>query len=432
MLTVSCPDDPLEREAEAVAARVARGDVTVPDQVPGRITGTAPGAPSHPLPESVLRACQGGGVGVAIPANVRLRLEPQLRARLDNVRVRQDGAAARAARDLGARAFTSGSTIYLAAGSSPSDIRLMAHEVTHVVQQGAAPRARTTVLRAPSDYLPSVSVTDLIPQWVLDGISSTIRAVPGYTLLSYLTGQDPLTGEPVQISRAQLVESFLTFGPFAVGAGPVLSTLNVLEDVFSIVSADLAAHNLTLARVSRDIQSAIHEFSIDKGISGNVAVVRRYLDAILNDIKAFAASIADRVIALIRSVVARIAEPALQTPTIAPIWNLARKVLHYDPLKGEPVEAPTTEILADFLRLIGQEERLAQMQERGTLQETADWLDTQFATFASLAGNWARCSSEAWDAIQPQNLASLPQRFPELAAAARSASSAGSAPSRPP
>ncbi len=55
--------------------------------------------------------------------------------------------------------------------------------------------------------------------------------------------------------------------------------------------------------------------------------------------------------------------------------------MHYDPLRGVEVEAPTVEIIADFLRLIGQEQRLAQMEERGTLQETADWLDTQLATF---------------------------------------------------
>ena len=87
---------------------------------------------------------------------------------------------------------------------------------------------------------------------------------------------------------------------------------------------------------------------------------------------------------IVRSVVAEVAEPLLETPAIAPVWNLAKKVMHYDPLRGVEVQAPTVEIIADFLRLIGEEQRLAQMEERGTLQETADWLDTQLATFASL------------------------------------------------
>ena len=67
-------------------------------------------------------------------------------------------------------------------------------------------------------------------------------------------------------------------------------------------------------------------------------------------------------------------------------WALLKKILHYDPLRGVAVEATTVEILEDFLRLIGKETELEQMRERGTLQETANWLDTQVGTFMSLMG----------------------------------------------
>ena len=39
---------------------------------------------------------------------------------------------------LRAKAFTNRDQIWLARGQRPTDLRLMAHEVTHVVQQGAA------------------------------------------------------------------------------------------------------------------------------------------------------------------------------------------------------------------------------------------------------------------------------------------------------
>ena len=105
---------------------------------------------------------------------------------------------------------------------------------------------------------------------------------------------------------------------------------------------------------------------------------------------------------IVRAVVAEVAEPLLETPEIAPLWNLAKKVLHYDPLRGVEVDAPTAEIIADFLRLIGEDERLAQMEERGTLQATADWLDTQLVTFSSLAHRARAALRDAWAAIQPR------------------------------
>jgi len=65
-------------------------------------------------------------------------MEGHLGVELSHVRVHSDKGAAQASQRIGARAFTYQSDIFLGAGESPSDIELMAHEVTHVAQQGAA------------------------------------------------------------------------------------------------------------------------------------------------------------------------------------------------------------------------------------------------------------------------------------------------------
>jgi hypothetical protein len=419
-LTVSVPGDPLEREADAVAARVLRGGgAPVPAHVGaspvGRLQRAVPpirgppasAADTRTLPRSVTTAVAARAAGSPLDAALRTRIEPQLGVDLGHVRVRSDAAAAAAAADLHARAFTAGSTIYLAAGSSPADLGLIAHEATHVVQQETVAAARTTVMRDATDLLPDISISDVIPDWILDGVRDTIRSIPGYVLLTYVTGRDPLSDEPAPATPAELIEKLLTFGPFGAAVGAVLQTMDVIGEIFAFVMEGLEAHGLTFARIERDVGAAWDEFSITNGIAGNAAIVRRYVDAFLRDILAFVQSIVDRVLEIVRSVVAEFAEPLLEADPIGPVWSLVKKVIHYDPLRGEAVDAPTVEIIADFLRLIGQEERLAQMEERGTLQETADWLDTQLIVFVGLVVDLGTLFADAWAAIQPENLANL-------------------------
>lgn len=251
--------------------------------------------------------------------------------------------------------------------------------------------------------------------WVEGAILSIVREIPGYDVATLIAGADPITGRSVGLDRRTMIEKILGHGPFAAGIGPVLATLDIIDDVIAVVTDGLASHGLSFARIRKDFGDCWDEISLIDGVDANVAIVRRYVDRFVADVRAFATEIADRLIEMVRAAAVAIAEPFLQQPEIAPIWNLAKKVMKYDPLKGEAVEAPTVEILADFLRLIGQEQRLAQMQERGTLQRTADWLDTQFSTFADILSALKGLFSDAWAAISPANLPRLLDTLPGLA-----------------
>jgi hypothetical protein len=76
--------------------------------------------------------------GAPLDAGVRGRMEQQLGADLSAARVHSGGESAAAAEALGARAFTVGSDVHFAAGQlapgSKEGDKLLAHELTHVVQ----------------------------------------------------------------------------------------------------------------------------------------------------------------------------------------------------------------------------------------------------------------------------------------------------------
>ncbi|GEL99989.1 eCIS core domain-containing protein [Cellulomonas terrae] len=434
-LAVTHPDDPVEREAERVASDVVhRRPVAEPSppvtpaattarrpaaREPDTAPAVAPPAPEAgsvaehaeeiaeggqvEVPQSVASLIASPGTGVPLEPAVQARVAPVLGADLSSVRVHQGPDASSAAAALQARAFTVGADIFLGEGESATDLELMAHESTHVVQQQAVGVYRAEVAR--------LALGTVMPDWLIRDIQS----IPGYSVVSTVVGSDPITGESATESRQGFVEKLLTFGPFGAASGPVLQAAKVLDDVFTMLDEGLKRHNLTFDRVLADLDSAWEEMSITEGVEFNLAIARRYLSAIVNDVKAFLGEIADAVIAKVRSVLAAVAEPLLEKDSIAPYWSLAKKVLHTNPLTGEDVPATTVDILTEFLKLIGQQKVLDQMIERGTLQKTADWVDSKIDQFQGIVGQVAALLEQAGAALSPANLPNLLDTLPALA-----------------
>lgn len=75
------------------------------------------------------------GEGSPLDEPLRASMEASFGSSFADVRVHSDDQADVLNRRLTARAFTTGSDIFLRRDSSPGDARLMAHELTHVVQQ---------------------------------------------------------------------------------------------------------------------------------------------------------------------------------------------------------------------------------------------------------------------------------------------------------
>jgi hypothetical protein len=78
---------------------------------------------------------QSKGHGSPLPDAVRTYMEPRFGVDFRDVRVHTGSEARQMNRAVGAQAFTHGTDIYFGAGSSPTNLALTAHELTHVVQQ---------------------------------------------------------------------------------------------------------------------------------------------------------------------------------------------------------------------------------------------------------------------------------------------------------
>jgi hypothetical protein len=146
-LTINAPGDRWEREANRIADSVM-------------LSKDEPAGPQHSpsvMPEQNTTQVSEGSVAAAedfahqlqasqgrlLPPALRERFEGKLGADFGGVRVHTDAAAGRLSGAIQAQAFTRGPDIFVGPGhyapGTAAGQRLLAHELAHVVQQGAAP-----------------------------------------------------------------------------------------------------------------------------------------------------------------------------------------------------------------------------------------------------------------------------------------------------
>jgi len=152
-LPVNEPATPPPSPAESVAASVG-------NRAFGQLIGRAPGdgimpdGVVHPDVASTIAATNGSGH--TLDRSSRERLEPHI-GHLGDVRVHTDPTADALARSVSARAFTTGTDVYFAAGEYRPGTRdgdsLLAHELTHVTQQRGAPSSGPLTVSEPGDAM---------------------------------------------------------------------------------------------------------------------------------------------------------------------------------------------------------------------------------------------------------------------------------------
>jgi hypothetical protein len=177
-LMVGAAHDTYEQEAERVAEKVASMPAPVPpvnDRVSlqGRTREGDQVAQMKPLAQTITPVVRRSasdtlgsfhpgadfeaglssiGDGSPLPARTRAFMEPRFGADFSAVRLHTDSEAAQLNRAISGQAFTQGQDIYLGEGKdrfeSSTGKHLLAHELTHTIQQGAAGALDPTMQRA--------------------------------------------------------------------------------------------------------------------------------------------------------------------------------------------------------------------------------------------------------------------------------------------
>lgn len=396
-LRVAAPDDAAEREAQDMGRKVAfmpapSGPADAEARIPGRAApGLAQRHAIQPLMASpaVVRGLDSTrSAGAPLPAPVRAFMEPRFGADFSGVRIHTGPEAASMGDQLNAHAFTVGRDIYFNRDQyrpdSDAGRELIAHELTHTIQQGGAIQraaAETTVAQR-SDETVHRSIWDDIKSGAagivnalgdpLAFLADKANMIPGFRLLTIVIGANPITMAKVDPTAANILMAMIEFIP---GGGFITQALQN-SGVFDKVGNWIAAKIKELVATAGAIKSAVTEFigslkAADIADPGGVwARAKRIFTEPIDRLIGFCKGVITDILKFVKDAIllplARLAE---RTPS----WDLLCAVLGRNPITDEKVDGSPEVLIGGFMKLIGQEDIWKNMQQANAIPRAFAW-----------------------------------------------------------
>jgi len=349
--------------------------------------------------ENQLRGSKGGGR--PLPGRTRVEMESSFGADFSGVRVHDGASADKLSRGIEARAFTHGQDIYFARNryqpENQEGKHLLAHELTHVIQQGGG--IREGVRRSPemSRAPPSLQRIPTSMEEVRQEINGLAENIPGYSLGTVIIGHNPILGQNVAWSAPAFFRGAAGLIPGGVAIHDKLNEGGAIDDAFAWISAQIAARNLTWGRVSSLWDTAWDRMGITEGISGNLAIFRGVFSGFFADVMGFIGAVVVRLTAILKELAITAVKALFGSK--GPAYDMIAMVIGKDPLTDETRPWVTVDFLRAALNFFGFGNHVAKMDETGQLQNAADWLDQQFGVLSGALSGLIGGIGAIWDSL---------------------------------
>jgi hypothetical protein len=337
--------------------------------------------------------------GQPLPSSVRAVFEPRFGYDFGSVRTHAGPDAAGAAVALGARAFTIDNHIYFGAGeyqphSAPGQ-RLLAHELTHTIQQ-TPHTARTT--RIQRDFFPDPKAAALakVNEWA--------NALPPYELLTVLLGRNPITDKPVERNARNILKAALRLVPDGDAIFQDLEKNKSIEKTAAWFDAEITKLNLSWEGVKALFREAWDSLALTDFLSPSKAweKIKNIFGPTLKRIGAFAAAVGGKILEVIKkAVLEKLGAWAKEQRG----YLLLTFVLGKDPVTGEAVpRTPKTFVKAVLDLVPGGDTIYQNLEKARTIEKTVAWLEGEITR---LDLSWEKIKElfrKAWDAFSVTDL----------------------------
>ena len=350
--------------------------------------------------------------GAPLPHAVRSFMEPRFGADFGKVRLHTGDHAAKLSRKVNAQAFTHGAHIFFGKDRFQPDTHqgkeLIAHELTHTIQQGEAVQRSPDVTvreRAGGAQLQRLGMSD-----VLDFFADKANLIPGFRMFTIVLGVNPINMSAVDRSAANILRAIVEFIP---GGGLITKALDAYG-VFDKVGAWIEGQLSSLGLSGATIKAAITEFIKSLGVSDlfDLGGVWTKAKAIFSDpidrIISFVKSLASQVLQFIKDAILKpLAALAQQTPG----WDLLCAVLGSNPITGQAVPRTAETLIGGFMKLIGQEEIWQNIQKANAIARCMAWFQNALAGLMGFVRAIPGLFLAAVKALTIEDIVLLPQAF---------------------
>lgn len=321
--------------------------------------------------------------GSPLPLSVRRFMEPRFQANFSNVKIQTGDKAAKLNRQLNAQAFTVGNQIFFGKDKFQPEHQegkeLIAHELTHTIQQGAAIQRSENVnvtQQAP------VQVQRLGLSDALDYFADKANIIPGFRMFTIVLGVNPINMSSVDRSAANIVRAIVEFIPGGALITKALDNHGVFEKVGTWVEQQIKS----LGMVGSTIKQAITEF-LDSlswsdifDLGGVWERAKRIFTEPIDRLIDFAKGLITGILKFIKDAILK---PLAAIAQGTQGYDLLKAILGKDPITGEPVPRNPETLIGGFMKLIGQEEIWENIKKGNAIARAWEWFQKALAGLMS-------------------------------------------------
>jgi hypothetical protein len=427
LANISSPTDPAEREAEEMARKVLnmRGSSTASGArgtagkgtVQRDVAAMAAAAPIR-SPSSA-GGGGGGGSGAPLPPSVRSFMEPRFGANFGSVRIHTGDAAAQQSASLQAKAFTVGDNVYFGQGQyrpeSPAGRELIAHELTHTIQQGAVPVVqRSADLAVSQRVAPQAQRSWLGIPNPREYFAGKASAIPGFTMLTVVIGFNPISNARVDRSAGNILRGAIQMIPGGSFITDALNAHGVFDKVSTWASTQFETVKDIASSLWQDIENFLAGFKaadlLDLG--GLWDRAKALVERPIERLKAFAIGLKNGIVALIKEAILKpIANFARSTSG----YTLLSTVMGKDPITGEKVPQDAESLLGGFMTFIGEGEIWANMQKAKAIPRAFAWFQGALNAVRGFVAEIPGLFVQAFKSLDVVDIILIPRAFMKLA-----------------
>jgi hypothetical protein len=432
-LRISSPKDPAEREADRIGKKIVQQG-TPPSlarfedsasllrqrapasEIQCKLEGPVDNSSNL---ESEIRVSQSGGS--PLPLSVRQYMEPRFGASFKGVRVHTDDKAAKLNRQVSARAFTVGSHVFFGKGrfqpETPEGRELLAHELTHTIQQGGAAQQKPTVHRSVDVTVTQTSAPQIqrldIVQEGRDYFADKAKNIPGFTMFTVVIGVNPINGASVGNSAEDILGAVIEIMPGGAEIRQALDNHGIVKKAATWISAQIKTLGIVGSSIVQEITAFLKKLSLTdiRRVGQKWEEAKSIVTSRIDQIEKFVTGLVADAVQLIKDAILK---PIGKLAEGTPFYDLLKAVIGSDPVTGDAFTPTADNLIGPFMKLIGQDEVYQNMKKANAVARAFAWFKGAMAGIKEFAGKIPGLFVKAFKELKIEDIILLPNAFAKL------------------